>query len=469
MENTKANAPNPLGTAPILPLIAKFAIPSIISMLVSTIYNITDQIFIGNVVGMYGNAATNVAFPTVTLAVAFAQMIGIGTAANFNINMGAKREGEAKKYLETGLALIPLVGLAIAALILLFQEPILLLCGATENVLPLAKTYLSVTAFGIPFVLLFTSGSYIIRADGSPTYSMICTVTGAVLNIGLDALFMLVFDWGIFGAALATIIGQILSAVMCVAYLPKFKTFRLRVSDLRVRGGYLVQIAKLGVSNFVNMSIMMLLNITLNNVLRKYGAESVYGSDIPLAVSGVAAKLNSILASFAVGLAMGCQPIWSFNLGARQYKRVRETYVKALTAALCVGVVVFFMFQTFPRPIISIFGSGEELYYEFAERYLRIYMMMVIIYSIQPMTVNYFTGTGRVKQGLIMSITRQGIFLIPLLIILPMFYGIDGVLYSAPISDTLAAILSLTLIVIDFRRLKQMEESKVFEPGLVGV
>ena len=316
---------NPLGYVPVVRLVAKFAIPSIISMLVTSAYNITDQIFIGHVAGIYGNAATNVAFPLVILTLAFAQLVGVGTAANFNICLGAREADEAKKYIGTGLTMIPIIGLAIMAVVLLFRTPILLLCGATENVMPLASPYLSITAFGIPFSMLSGTGSFIIRADGSPTYSMACTISGAVLNIFLDWLFMYGFLWGIQGAALATVIGQIVSAVLCLGYFFRFKNFEIKRSSLGLKGKYVLGIAKLGISNFINQTIMMLVNIVMNNTLTYYGALSIYGEDIPLAVSGVVAKLNSIMSAFTVGLAQGCTPILSFNMGAKNYVRIKET------------------------------------------------------------------------------------------------------------------------------------------------
>lgn len=445
---------NPLGYAPVMGLIAKFAIPSIISMLVMAAYNITDQIFIGNVVGMLGNAATNVAFPAVTLTMAFAQMVGIGTAANFNLHMGAKQQEEAKKYLGTGLTLMVLFGVLILSFILIFKRQILLICGATEDVFPYALRYLSITAIGLPFLLMGNAGSNLIRADGSPAYSMFCTVSGALLNVFLDWLFLFVFQWGIQGAAIATVIGQIISFVLCIAYFPRFKSFRIHPNMLGLRWKYLTGIVKLGTSNFINHMIMMLVNITLNNVLTKYGAQSIYGSDIPLAVSGVVAKLNSILIAFGVGLAQGCQPIWGFNMGAKNYRRVKEAYKKSVATALIIGLFVFAAFQLFPTQIVKIFGSGDVLYFQFAEQYMRIYMMMVCIYNIQPITVNYFTGTGNVHQGILISLSRQGFFLIPLLLLLPRFFGIDGVLYAAPIADSLACILCLSMVARNFKKLR---------------
>lgn len=452
---------NPLGNAPVMGLIGKYAIPSIISLLVNAAYNITDQIFIGHVVGMLGNAATNVAFPVVTFTTAFAQLAGVGTAANFNISVGAKKEEEAKHFLGTGLTLMAVLGILILCIVLLFKMPILMLCGATENVLPYARLYLGITAFGLPFLLFTNAGSNLIRADGSPSYSMACTVTGAVLNVFLDWLFMFVFQWGIQGAAAATITGQIVSFLLCLGYFPRFKTFQVKIEMLGLRLGYVRKIIKLGTSNFINHTIMMLVNIVMNNTLTHYGALSIYGSDIPLAVSGVIAKLNSILASFSVGLAQGCQPILGFNMGAKNYGRVKETYKKAVLAALVISIAAFLLFQSFPRQIVGIFGTGDELYFQFAERYMRIFMMMVCVYGVQPMTVNYFTGTGNVHQGILLSLSRQGFFLIPLLLLLPVWFGIDGVLYAGPIADFMACVLSLSLVALNFKKMDLSQKKGV--------
>lgn len=449
---------NPLGYAPVIKLIAKFAIPSIISMLVTAAYNITDQIFIGHVVGMLGNAATNVAFPVVTLTVAFSQLVGIGTAANFNICLGANEREEARNFIGTGLTLISIIGVLIMCIILFFKTQILFLCGATAAVFPYAQLYLNITTFGIPFQLFANAGSYLVRADGSPTYSMTCTATGAILNVFLDWLFMFKFDWGIQGAALATVTGQIVSFLLCFHYFVRFKTFKIDFNMLGLRLEYIVKIAKLGLSNFINQTIMMIVNITLNNTLKHYGGLSVYGSDIPLAVSGVVAKLNSILSAFSVGLAQGCQPILGFNIGAKNYVRVKSAYKEALSVASIISVIAFMLFQLFPRQIVGIFGTGEELYFEFAEQYMKIFLFMVFVFGVQPLSVNYFTGIGNVKQGIVLSLSRQGFFLIPLLLLLPLYFGLNGVLYAGPIADALACILSLVLVSINFKKLTHMQE-----------
>lgn len=448
---------NPLGYAPLGGLMRKFAIPSIISMLVNSLYNMTDQIFIGHKVGMLGNAATNVAFPVSMLLLAFAQLIGIGTAANFNINLGAKKEDEAKRFIGTGLTMTAVMGFLFFVFVFFFQTAILKICGATETVLPLAESYLGITAIGLPFLLFSNTASTIIRADGSPSYSMLCTVSGAVLNVFLDWLFLFGFDMGIEGAATATVISQIVSFLLCVGYFPKFKTFPITREMVGLKGAYMARIAKLGTSNFLNHLIMMTVTIVLNHSLTHYGAMSVYGKDIPLAVSGVAAKLNSIMIAFVVGLAQGCQPILGFNIGAKKYDRVKATYKKAVRIGLCFSMMAFLLFQFFPREVISIFGTGDPLYFAFAEKYLRIYMFMVFTFGMQPITVNYFTSIGAVKQGIVLSASRQGFILLPLLLLLPLWLGLDGVLLAGPIADGLAVILSLAMVCINFHGLGKAE------------
>ena len=458
---------NPLGSAPLIPLIAAYAIPSVISMLVGAAYNITDQIFIGHVVGMLGNAATNVAFPTVTLTTGISMLFGIGTAANFSINLGAGDEEEARRYVHNGLTGVAIAGIITGILVFLFRNSIVVLCGADAggNVFPYAVSYLSITACGLPFQMFAHTSSSIIRADGSPRYSMICTVTGAILNIFLDWLFMYPFGMGIKGAAAATVLSQMVSCLIAALYYPKFKAFRLSVRELGISSRHLTGSMEAGIPNFCNHMLMMCTNIVLNNMLSTYGAMSVYGPDIPLAVSGVAQKTSMIMVSFAVGIAQGCQPVWGFNLGAKKYDRVKGAYWRAFTAAFLIGVIFFFAFQFFPRQIISIFGTGSDLYYEFAEKYLRVFMMLVFFQNIQPVSINYFSATGNHRQGLLVSLSRQGLFLIPLLVILPKFMGIDGILAASPISDALAFIMSVSMVVISFRKFGKTDEKDDSQAG----
>ncbi|MDR0526750.1 MAG: MATE family efflux transporter, partial [Spirochaetaceae bacterium] len=400
------HAPNPLGYAPVGGLIRKYAAPAIVSMLVAAAYNITDQIFIGHVVGMLGNAATNIVFPVTLFCTACALLIGAGAATNFNINLGAKQNDEAAVFAGTGFSAAAILGLGVFFLVFFLKTPILLACGASENVFPYALLYLTITVFGLPFLLFSSVCSYLIRSDGSPMYSMIAAAAGAVLNVILDWLFMFVFRWGIQGAAAATIIGQIVSFMICLRYLFRFKSVSL--SLIFPRWNYLKNILKLGLNNFTNHILMMTVNIVLNNTLKHYGALSVYGADIPLAVAAVIIKLNTILTSFAVGLAQGCQPILGFNTGAKNYSRVKETYMKAAKVSLAICVLFFLAFQIFSVQVVSIFGGGSEQYFDFAKKYMRIYMFMVFMFGIQPLTVNYFTATGKAAQGIILSLSRQG-------------------------------------------------------------
>ena len=452
-------AENILGILPIPKLLRRFALPSIISMLVNSVYNIVDQIFIGHVVGMLGNAATNVAFPTVTLTTGISMLFGMGTASNFSINQGAGRIEEARKYVHTGLTGVMIAGILVGLLVYFFRSPIIVLCGADPagNVYPYAMAYLSITAFGLPFQMFAHTSSMIIRADGKPTYSMLCTVSGAILNVFLDWLFMYPFGMGIRGAAFATVLAQMLSFTLAALYYPRFRAFPLSIKELGISVPHLLNSMAAGIPNFCNHMLMMVTSIVLNNMLATYGALSVYGADIPLAVSGVAQKTSMIMVSFAVGIAQGCQPIWGFNLGAKKYDRVKGAYWRAFAAAFAVGVIFFAALQLFPRQIISIFGTGSDLYFEFAEKYLKIFMMLVFFQNIQPITVNYFSSTGNHRQGLIVSLSRQGLFLIPLLVILPKFFGINGILAASPISDAMAFVLSVSMVLVSFRKFKENE------------
>jgi putative MATE family efflux protein len=444
---------NPLGHAPITGLIVKYAVPTVISMLVTSAYNLTDQIFIGNVVGLLGNAATGIAFPVTILCIAFTQLAGVGTVANFNLRMGRKDEAAAKGFVGTGLTMVVCIGVLLMAAVLLFKTQLLLLFGATERILPLAESYLGITGIGIPFLLFSGMASLLIRSDGSPTYSMLCTLTGAILNVGLDWLFMYPLGWGLPGAAVATVISQGVSFVLAALYFTRFKAFKIDRRVFGLKATYIPSIVRLGSSNCINQLMLMLVAIVLNNSLRHYGALSVYGSEIPLAVSGIIVKINSVLGAFAVGIALGCQPIFGFNMGAKNYGRLKETYKKALTASLCVCMIAFLGFQFFPRQITGIFGVGSDRYFAFASRYLRIYLMMVFAFGIQPLSVNYFTSTGRARPSLIITLSRQGFLFLPLVVILPLFFGIDGILYTGPIADALACTLALCMVFRDFKQL----------------
>ena len=446
---------NPLATERIDKLIAKFAIPAIISMLVSSLYNIVDQIFIGQGVGMLGNAATNIAFPISIICTATALLLGIGSASNFNLKSGAGESEEASKIVGTGLAMLVICGVIIAVVVLFFLDPLLQLFGVTPDVLPYAQDYTGITAFGIPFLILTTGGNHLIRADRSPTYSMACMLTGAIINTILDPLFIFGFHWGIKGAAWATIIGQIISGILVIVYFLRFRKLELNWSMLRPKGKYLRAIVSLGMASCINQIAMAIVQIVMNNTLRYYGAESMYGTDIPLACVGVISKVNMVFMAICLGISQGCQPIWGFNYGAGQYDRVKQTYKKAFQISLTIGIIFFLCFQLFPRQLVSIFGTGSEEYFRFAERYFRIFMFMTFINGIQPMSSGFFTSIGKAKLGIVVSLTRQIIFLLPLILIFPLFMGIDGVMYAGPIADGAAAIVAIGYSVRELKRFRE--------------
>ncbi len=437
---------NPLGSAPVKELIGKFAVPSVIGMLVNAVYSITDQIFIGHSVGLLGTAAIHVSFPVMMFAGAFAQLSGVGTAANFNLAMGARQEERAKGFVGTGVTLMLVLGMLMLCLVQMFNVQILKLCGTTENILPYARSYLMVMSLGIPFQIFSHGISGLIRSDGSPAYAMLCNVSGTLLNMLLDWLFIIVFPWGVQGAALATLVGEAVAFFLCLNYFFRFKSFRMKWQMLIFRPGYALQIIKLGLCGFINGTIMMLIGIVMNNALTYYGSLSVYGGDIPLAVAGIAGKLNGFLSAFIVGLTQGCQPIFGYNMGAGNYHRVKETYDKALTATLAMGFAAFVIFQIFPRELVLIFGAQDGLYLDFAERYLRIHMLTVGLSGVQPLSAGYFNGTGAVRQGIFLSLSRQCFFLLPMLILLPAAFGLDGVLYAGPMADILACAMSLAIV-----------------------
>lgn len=451
---------NQLGEEKIGRLLVRFAVPSVISMLVSALYNIVDQIFIGNGIGINGNAATNVAFPLSTLCTSLALLFGIGGAANFNLCMGAGEHKKAGKYVGNAIFLLLSSGVLLCVLVRIFLQPLMLLFGATEDTLAYSLEYTGITSFGFPFLILSTGGSALIRADGSPKFSMACMLSGAVINTIFDPLFIFGFQMGMAGAAWATVLGQIISGCMVLWYLLHFRSVRLEKQYFLPKLRCCLRVAALGTSNCFNQIAMMVVQVVMNNTMTFYGALSVYGQEIPLACSGIINKVNMIFFSLVIGISQGLQPITSFNYGAKKYGRVWNSYRLAVTAGTAISLVSFLCFQLFPRQIISLFGSGSEEYFVFAERYFRIFLFCTFINGIQPITSNFFTSMGKAPRGVLMALTRQVIFLLPLLVILPMFWGIDGVMYAGPIADTAAALLAIVLVVIERKKLLAMEKTQ---------
>lgn len=450
---------NPLGSEPISTLLRRFAVPSVIAMLVSALYNMVDQLFIGHSIGVLGNAATNVAFPLSMVCTSIGLLCGIGGAANFNLCMGRREPEHAKSYVGSAISMLAILGVILCVAVQLFLHPMMLLFGATPDVIDYACTYTRITSIGFPFLIVTIGGSNLIRADGSPKFSMLCNLVGAIVNTILDPLFIFVFHMGMAGAALATITGQILSFALVVFYLRGFKTLPLSLSDLKPNMACWARIAALGATPAFNQVAMMVVQIVMNNTLTYYGSNSVYGSDIPLACAGIISKVNMLFFSFVIGISQGLQPIVSFNFGAQKYDRVKDAYKKAVFAATAISIVAFLCFQFFPRQIIGIFGSGSEEYLHFAERYFRIFLFFTFLNGIQPVSSNFFTSIGAPKKGIFLSLTRQIIFLLPLLLIFPYLFGIDGVMYTAPIADLAAASVSIVMVVREFKIMAKLQKA----------
>lgn len=452
-ENVKTTG-NPLGFEKISTLLRKFAVPSVVAMLVSSLYNVVDQIFIGQYVGTIGNTATNVAFPLTTICIAIGVLAGVGGASRFSIELGRGNKEEASRCVGSALWLALILSLVYSVLAGVFTSPMLNAFGATETSLPYALEYTNVIVIGMPFLILSNVLSNFIRADGNPKYSMICMIIGAVINIGLDALFVADwgFDWGMAGAAWATIISQIISFFAAALYLKKFKSVSLTKHSFAFSPDKCLKVASLGMSNSLNQVAICAVQIVMNNTLAHYGALSVYGEDIPLAAFGVVMKVNSIIVSFFVGMAQGSQPIVGYNYGARQFGRSKKTCKLAAAICMSFAAVGLFFFQFFPEYIIGIFGSGDALYNEFAEKTMRTFLMMVVLNGAQMIIANYFSAIGKPIKGVILSLTRQVLLIIPLMLILPIFLGLDGVLYAAPITDFISFILAVTMAAIEFKR-----------------
>ncbi|MBC8556416.1 MATE family efflux transporter [Jutongia hominis] len=454
MTTTQNTTDNPLATGNINQLMIKFAVPSIIAMMVSAVYNIADQLFIGNAVGTLGNAATNIAFPLSMMCTAIALMFGIGGASSFNLHMGAGESQKAPYFLGNSITMLLGLGAILFIGTELFLDPMLKCFGSPDNVLPLAKQYVSITAIGFPFLIITIGGGHLIRADGSPKMTMICNLSGAIINIVLDALFVLVLRWGMVGAALATIIGQIFSAFLALNYLRHYRTVTIEKKHLRPQTIYLKRIMALGMASCFNQIAMMTVQICMNNLLKHYGSLSQYGEAIPIACAGIVMKVGQLYFSIVIGLSQGSQPIESFNYGARQYKRVKAAYRYAMIAGGTVSVIAFVIFQLFPHQLLALFGNGSKEYFEFGSFYFRIFMLMAWANFMQPISSTFFTSIGKANKGTFLSLTRQIIFLLPLMFFLPTIFGIKGILYAAPIADGMAFVTAAVMVWSEMRAMK---------------
>lgn len=450
---------NPLAYEKISKLLRGFAIPSITATLVSSLYNIVDQIFIGQGVGYLGNAATNVSYPLSTICLAISLLLGIGSASRFSIYLGKKDVQRAARLVGNGVILMAGAGILYFVLGELFLVPLLRLFGATNEVMPFARQYSEIVLVGMPFLILTNGISNLIRADGSPKYSMVCMVAGAVVNTILDPIFIFLLDWDVFGAALATILGQFLSFFLALRYLWHFRTVELTRSCFHLELRDNLRTLYMGISSCINQIAITLVQIVLNNSLTYYGARSIYGEDIPLAACGIVMKTNAILLSIIVGISQGVQPIIGFNFGAGNYDRVRQAYLLAIRWNFVVSAVGFCLFQFCPAPIISLFGDGDPLYFEFAILFMRTFLFMVLVNGVQLLSSNFFTAIGKALTGLLLSLTRQVFFLIPLIFLLPLHFGIFGVLLAGPIADFIAFVVSVLLVSREFKILAKQQKT----------
>ena len=454
---------NILGTEKIGKLMIKFAVPSIISLLVNSIYNLVDQIFIGWGVGYLGNGATNIVFPLVMLCLAFSLMMGDGSSAFLSLKLGEKKKEEATKGVVNGILISIIIATVFCIGSISFLPQLLNIFGCTDILRPYALDYGYVIAIGLFFMMTGTVLNSIIRADGSPRFSMITMVSGAILNIILDPIFIFVFGMGVKGAAIATAMSQFLTFILNASYLRKLKTIEVSKKDIKLELSIVRKILTLGISSFITqMSFVFVVSVE-NNLIKKYGVLSEYGAEIPITVIGIVMKINQILNSMVIGLAVGSQPIIGYNYGAEKYDRVKGTLKRVLIISAIIGTVAFVLFQTIPDKLISIFGTQEgQLYVEFACMTFRIYLSLCIFSGIQIASGIFFQAIGKSSRSAILSLSRQILFLIPAMIILCSKFGVKGILYSGPVADALAFTISAILIIVELKNLgkKEKYESK---------
>lgn len=452
---------NPFGYRPIAQLLRQLAIPAVVANLVNALYNIVDQIFIGQGVGFLGNAATNVAFPMTTICLSLGLMVGIGSASKFNLELGRKNSLLARKAAGTAAVSLVLIGLVLCLLMRLFLEDMLVAFGATEMILEYAKTYTGITSLGIPFLLFSLGTNPLVRADGAAKYSMVAIIIGAVLNTVMDAWFIFGFGWGIAGAAWATVISQMVSALVLLLYFRRFKSVSFDVKDFYPDWRMLLTVCSLGMASFVFQSSNVLVQIVMNNALKIYGAASAYGAEIPIAVAGIVAKVNVIFIAVVIGIVQGSQPILSFNYGARAYSRVQETIRVALKAVSFFSLACWIGFELFPKQILALFGTGDALYTSFGIRYMRLFFLFAIINGIQIFSATFFPSIGKPKLGAIISLVKQLGLIIPLVLVLPMIFGVEGLVFAIPIADLVSFFLAAYLLRRQYRLLEVYKNTLV--------
>ena len=461
-------------------LMAKYAVPCIISLLVGALYNIVDQVFIANAsyLGSFGNAANTVVFPLTVIALAIAVMIGDGCCAFVSLSLGKNEPENAGKSVGSAIVLTVISSLVLTAIYLIFSDGIITVFGGTVNAetFERSKEYFFWITLGIPFYMFDQAMNPVIRADGSPKFAMVSTVAGAIINIILDPLFIFVFKWGMTGAAVATVIGQIATALLAVFYLFRTKTVKLKKSDFRLSGGIVAKTLTLGICSFLSQISLVAAMAAINNMIRKYGAlDEIFGQEqyaqIPMAVVGIVMKFFQIVISVVVGMAAGCIPIVGFNMGAENKERVKSLFTRLLIAEACVGLAALIIVEFLPLELIGIFGAkNESAYYtDFALRAFRIYLCMIVFACVNKAAFIFLQAMGKAAASTMLSMVREIVFGVGFALLLPMFFGLDGVLYSMPASDILTALVSAIVISktysdLNSDRLIKRQSREEFEP-----
>ncbi|MBE5075480.1 MATE family efflux transporter [Anaerotignum lactatifermentans] len=446
---------NPLGVRPIKGLLFSFSIPAIISCLVNSVYNIVDQIFIGQGVGYLGNAATTIAFPLMTIIMAFATLIGSGGSAYAALRLGEGRKREALLTLNNLLVIAIGLGILLAATGLIFLKPILTLFGATETTMPYAIDYTSIVLMGVPFSVISIALSNMARTDGHPRMSMYGILIGAALNTVLDPIYIFVLDWGVKGAAIATITAQFVSTVVLCYYFLRKGNMRFTRRYMKPVGRVWYKIFSLGISSGITSLVACIMQVVMNNSLVYYGNQTEITGDVALSAMGIVMKIAMILASVCIGFGIGAQPILGFNLGAKKYARVRHTYLLAVSIATGSILIGWAVCQLAPHLVLSLFGKENQTFTDFAVRCLRIYLGGIFCAGFQIVSTNYFQATGQPLKASLLSMLRQLILLIPLLLILPLFFGLNGLLYAGPCADIGSAVIVALFILPEMRKLNR--------------
>ncbi|MBE7089896.1 MAG: MATE family efflux transporter [Clostridiales bacterium] len=468
-----------LGKEKLNKLIIKFSLPCILSLLISSLYNIIDQIFIGNSeLSALGNAATGVVFPIFIIAQAFAWCFGDGCSAYLNICQGRRTSENAHKAIGTGLVLTLIISCVLLAVFFPLKSQILTLFGASEQSIGYAIEYFDWILAFFPIFMLSNMMNPIIRADGAPGWAMFAMVFGAVTNIILDPVFIYACGWGMAGAAIATVIGQTASFVISVIYFCRTKTFKLTLKSFIVNVKNFLPALKLGISSFITQIVIVIISLVCNIMLVKYGMTSNYGVDVPIAIIAVESKVFTVVINIVVGIVLGCQPIISYNMGAKNYDRIRELYKKILFCTIIIGLIATLIFEIFPEAMVGMFGTPSNIpnpdaYWEFGVKTFRIFLSLVTFTCIEKITSIFFQSAGKPFKAVISSMVRDLLCFVPLIIVLPMFMGIDGILIAAPISDVVSMVLVISLTVSFMKSLRKEEKEQtvesVIKPSKAGV